>query len=318
MCGQRSVSDTQVLIVGAGPVGLTLAIDLGRRGMRCILIEQKEAPQFLPKMERCNARTMEIYRRIGLAEKIRDAGFPRDVPMDVFIVLVADRAAAAAPALSFGRRGAGRDQRHATTARCRSSPISSSRNIRSSRCSSRSPRAAECRRALRLRVHVLRAGCRAASRATVQDAAARPTRSAAHYLVGCDGGASAVRQQLGIKLHGEANLMQLRQAFYRCDDLFDRIPIGKGGRHYHVADAHSDVPDRAGFDQALHAAFGRRDRRRYEDDVREDRRHASAIRDAVLQSVAAEFAARRQLSARAASSSPATPCIWSSRPAGSA
>jgi len=81
------VLQTQVIIVGAGPVGLTLAIDLGRRGIRCILLEQKEAPQFLPKMERCNARTMEIYRRIGIAQKIRDAGFPRDVPMDVFIVM---------------------------------------------------------------------------------------------------------------------------------------------------------------------------------------------------------------------------------------
>ena len=78
--------DTQVIIVGAGPVGLTLAIDLGRRGLRCILLEQKAAPQFLPKMERCNARTMEIYRRMGLADKIRDAGYPRDAPMDVFIV----------------------------------------------------------------------------------------------------------------------------------------------------------------------------------------------------------------------------------------
>ena len=78
--------DTQVIIVGAGPVGLTLAIDLGRRGVRCILLEQKPAPQFLPKMERCNARTMEIYRRLGIAERIRAAGFPREAPMDVFIV----------------------------------------------------------------------------------------------------------------------------------------------------------------------------------------------------------------------------------------
>jgi hypothetical protein len=60
----------------------------------------------------------------------------------------------------------------------------------------------------------------------------------AAYLVGCDGGASAVRHELGIKLQGDANLLQLRQALYRCDDLFDRIPIGKG-RHYHVADAHN-------------------------------------------------------------------------------
>src|SRR5215470_11708320 len=79
--------DTEVLIAGAGPTGLTLAVDLGLRGVRCTIIEQKEAPQFLPKMERVNARSMEIYRRMGLADKIRDAGLPADVPMDVFIVL---------------------------------------------------------------------------------------------------------------------------------------------------------------------------------------------------------------------------------------
>ena len=78
--------DTQVLIVGAGPVGLTLAVDLGLRGVRCTLVEQKEAPQFLPKMERCNARTMEMFRRMGLADRIRAAGLPAHCPMDVFIV----------------------------------------------------------------------------------------------------------------------------------------------------------------------------------------------------------------------------------------
>ena len=75
-----------MLIVGAGPVGLTLAVDLGQRGVRCILVERKPAPQFLPKMERCNARTMEIFRRMGLAAKVRAAGLPAGVPMDVFIV----------------------------------------------------------------------------------------------------------------------------------------------------------------------------------------------------------------------------------------
>jgi NADPH-dependent 2,4-dienoyl-CoA reductase/sulfur reductase-like enzyme len=45
------VLDTQVLIVGAGPVGLTLAVDLGRRGVRCMLIEKNAAPLGYPKME---------------------------------------------------------------------------------------------------------------------------------------------------------------------------------------------------------------------------------------------------------------------------
>src|SRR6188508_1650370 len=83
----NAAGQTDVVIVGAGPIGLTLAVDLGRRGVRCTLIEQKPAPEFLPKMERCNARTMEIYRRMGLAEKIRAAGLQADVPMDVYIVL---------------------------------------------------------------------------------------------------------------------------------------------------------------------------------------------------------------------------------------
>jgi hypothetical protein len=62
----------------------------------------------------------------------------------------------------------------------------------------------------------------------------------AQYMVGCDGGGSNVRRGLGIKLSGEGDLLKLRQALYYCEDLYERIPIGKG-RHYHVAD------DKAGF-----------------------------------------------------------------------
>src|SRR6266436_3907056 len=79
--------DAHVLIVGAGPTGLTLAIDLGLRGVCAIVVEQKDAPQFLPKMERCNARTMEIYRRMGIVEEVRAAGLPAHWSMDIFVVL---------------------------------------------------------------------------------------------------------------------------------------------------------------------------------------------------------------------------------------
>jgi 2-polyprenyl-6-methoxyphenol hydroxylase-like FAD-dependent oxidoreductase len=78
--------ETQVLVVGGGPVGLTLANDLGQRGVQCLLIDKRREPGFLPKMERCNARTMEHFRRLGIAERVRDAGYDRDLPMDVFIV----------------------------------------------------------------------------------------------------------------------------------------------------------------------------------------------------------------------------------------
>lgn len=124
---------TQVIVIGAGPVGLSLAIDLGRRGVRCTLIEQKEAPQFLPKMERCNARTMEMYRRLGLAEKIRAAGLRTDVPMDVFVVLsMTEPSLLHLPYPSVDRPAARSPP--APTPACRSSLISSSPSIRASRC----------------------------------------------------------------------------------------------------------------------------------------------------------------------------------------
>ncbi len=78
--------DTEVLIVGAGPVGLTFSIDLGRRGIRSTLIEKNDAPLGYPKMERCNPRTMEIFRWLGIADMVRAAGYPPDWPMDAYLV----------------------------------------------------------------------------------------------------------------------------------------------------------------------------------------------------------------------------------------
>ena len=74
-----------VIVAGAGPVGLTLAIDLGRRGVRCLIIERSPTTLPYPKMDRSNARTMEFYRRIGIVDRVRALGYPPDNPMDVFL-----------------------------------------------------------------------------------------------------------------------------------------------------------------------------------------------------------------------------------------
>ena len=236
--------DSDVLIVGAGPTGLTLAIDLGRRGVRCILIEQKERPAFLPKMERINARTMEIYRRMGLARKIRAAGLRADCPMDVYIVLSLTEP----PLLHLPYPSVAAAQAQTRATNDGTLPLEPYQLISQYTLEPLLKSVAETIPAITVRY-----GCGFVSlrqdgggvTARVQTAGAmREIRAA--YVVGCDGGASAVRSELDIGLAGEGNLLELRQALYRCDELFDRLPIagssglGPGhGRHYHVADANS-------------------------------------------------------------------------------
>jgi 2-polyprenyl-6-methoxyphenol hydroxylase-like FAD-dependent oxidoreductase len=230
--------DTQVLIVGAGPVGLTLAVDLGMKGVKCTLVEQKEAPQFLPKMERCNARTMEIYRRMGLAEKIRAAGLDRNVPMDVYVVLAMNEP----PLLCLPYPSVAEAQREIAAGNDGTMPCEPYQLISQYTLEPLLKSVAET-----LPSVTVRYGCEFVSltqdeagvTAEVRNLNGATSKIRAAYLVGCDGGASPVRKQLGIKLRGEGNILQLRQALYYCDELFDKIPIGNGpgkGRHYHVAD----------------------------------------------------------------------------------
>jgi 2-polyprenyl-6-methoxyphenol hydroxylase-like FAD-dependent oxidoreductase len=230
--------DTDVVIVGAGPTGLTLAIDLGRRGVRCTIIEQKPAPVFLPKMERANARTMEIYRRMGLAGKVRAAGLRADCPMDVYIILAMNEP----PLLRLPYPSVEQAQADIRATHDGTAPLEPYQLISQYTLEPLLKAVAEQMPGITVRF-----GCEflsleqdaTAVTATIrtQEGKAQEIRSA--YLVGCDGGASRVRKELGIKLRGEGPMLSFYQALFACDQLFDRIPIGNGpgrGRHYHVAD----------------------------------------------------------------------------------
>jgi 2-polyprenyl-6-methoxyphenol hydroxylase-like FAD-dependent oxidoreductase len=183
-------------------------------------------------MERCNARTMEIYRRLGIAERVRDAGLPRDAPMDVFLALsMADPplvhlpcpSVAAATAKIAAQNDGGLLEPYQLISQYTLEPL------------------------LRSIVETIagvtvRFGCEliaftqdASSVTAVVQANDAAETIRAPYLVGCDGGSSTVRKLLGIPLQGEGNIRKLRQALFRCNDLYDRIPMGKG-RHYHIAE----------------------------------------------------------------------------------
>jgi 2-polyprenyl-6-methoxyphenol hydroxylase-like FAD-dependent oxidoreductase len=74
---------TDVLIAGGGPCGLMLANELGRRNIRCLLVDPKPGTAFNPQANATQARTMEHFRRLGFAQEIRSMGLPPDHPTDI-------------------------------------------------------------------------------------------------------------------------------------------------------------------------------------------------------------------------------------------
>lgn len=72
-----------VLIAGGGPVGMTLACDLSRRGVACMLVERNPTTTRHPKMDITNARSMELFRRLGVVDALRAVAVPESGNFDV-------------------------------------------------------------------------------------------------------------------------------------------------------------------------------------------------------------------------------------------
>jgi len=73
---------TPVAIVGGGPVGLVLALFLDYHGVRCTIFNTEPESRWHPKGNGQNARTMELYRRLGFSDEVRKLGLPPDHPFD--------------------------------------------------------------------------------------------------------------------------------------------------------------------------------------------------------------------------------------------
>jgi 2-polyprenyl-6-methoxyphenol hydroxylase-like FAD-dependent oxidoreductase len=212
-----------VLIVGAGPVGLTLAIDLAWRGIKVTVVEIR--PRAAPPEPKCNhvaARTMEIFRRLGIADKVRNAGLPPDYPHDVSY-----RTTFTGEELTRIKIPCRRDRFTDTTAADGNWPTPEPPHrinqiflepILFAHAESQP------------NIEILNRT--AVEDVEIADEAATVTlcdlengsveRLKFRFVVGCDGARSIVRKAIGAKLLGDAVIQRVQSSYFRAPDLIDR------------------------------------------------------------------------------------------------
>lgn len=208
-----------VLIVGGGPVGLMLAGDLGWRGVRCMLVERSDGSITQPKMDMVGIRTMEFCRRWSIVKAVENAGYNRDYPQDNIWLTALNGYELGRERFPSPREERTPPQSPQKRERCPQNffdPVlqSFARSF---------PHVELCYDTELLSFkeredHVT---------ATLVNARTGETRTVnARYLVGCDGAASTVRQQLGISMRGNPALTYTTNIVFRragLEQLHDKI-----------------------------------------------------------------------------------------------
>ncbi len=216
--------EATVAIVGGGPVGLCLAMDLAARGVDVVVLERRAAGE-LPSVK-CNhvsSRTMETFRRLGFVAEVRAAGLPDDYPNDVVFRTRATgfeltRIPIPCRTERYTRQG-GPDCGWPTP-----EPAHRINQIYLEPILfDRAARTPGVRILSRAEVETFQQD-EAGVTATVRDLAnARTYTVRSRYLVGCDGGRSMVRKRIGATLTGDEVIQRVQSTYFRAPDLYARL-----------------------------------------------------------------------------------------------
>jgi 2-polyprenyl-6-methoxyphenol hydroxylase-like FAD-dependent oxidoreductase len=219
--------ETQVLVVGGGPVGLTLAMDLAQRGIRTVVAELRHKGE--PPSVKCNhvsARSMEIFRRLGVSKAIREAGLPADYPNDVSY-----RVSFAGKELSRIPIPCRRDRYTASGGPDTWWPTAEPpHRVNQIYLEPTLSAYAESIPGLTLLNRVEIAGFEQTPEGvTAQGIQLDNNNQAitirADFLVGCDGGRSAIRRAIGATLSGTAEVQRVQSTYIRAPSLLSKSPL---------------------------------------------------------------------------------------------
>jgi 2-polyprenyl-6-methoxyphenol hydroxylase-like FAD-dependent oxidoreductase len=217
--------DASVVIVGAGPVGLTLALDLAWRGIDVVVLETRHAGE--PPNVKCNqvsARSMEIFRRLGLADKIRATGLPPEYRNDVSCCISAtggELSRIKLPSRAGRMRGeTGADGWWPTA----EFPHRINQLFLEPLLFAHAAAQARIRILNRTRFESFtQTADGVTALAEDLDDGARITLTG-RYLVGCDGGRSVVRHGIGAELAGIPVVQHVQSTYFRAPKLIEMLP----------------------------------------------------------------------------------------------
>lgn len=229
-----------VLIAGGGPVGMALAMNLDALGMRSVIINTEPRPRWHPKGGTHNARTMEHYRRLGIASKLRSLGLPSGHKTDViYFTRLNGWELARIPLPSEDEKRAAvrsvapTDQVPEPILRCNQMHVEA--ELFGHLCS-----LATVDVRFGWHLHGFREEREGVSVDIEQAGTGRRETLRGSYLAGCDGGQSAVRQQLGIRYGGGPAAEQaylggrMVSTYIRCPEFFGRILRREGWQFWIV------------------------------------------------------------------------------------
>jgi 2-polyprenyl-6-methoxyphenol hydroxylase-like FAD-dependent oxidoreductase len=205
---------TPVLIAGGGPVGLALASELGWRGISCIVVEQGDGKVEFPTTNLVNTRTCEHLRRWGIADQVRyRSGFPPDYPRNYIFVTRMNGYELARfdhpPNGAPNSRSLYSPEGRLWVSKPFFDPILHLHAKNLPAVEVRYGTSLESFRQDRDRVIA----------EVVDSQTGQRDMIAADYLVGCDGGKSTVRRQLGIRMEGNFVEGQNLAILFRSPDL---------------------------------------------------------------------------------------------------